>query len=523
MEAKPTVALCALCMLLAACGPDGAPHSDVEHAGGHDAHGHGAGTLRHTAYGPKTELFAEYPPPVAGTEGTQALHLTRLADWKPLAAGSVAVVLSGGGAPDERFAAESPAVPGIFRPSVRPAHAGERRLRVEVRAEGIEETHDLGTVRVWPDAAALAALATPAEGDEGIAFTKEQQWKVDFETAAVTERALRASIPATATLRAPADGEAFLHAPVDGHLVAQAAGFPVVGARVEKGQTLARLLPHLGRGTDLVTLELDQSRARLGLQRARRERERIEQLHAEDVVAERRLAEARGEEAVAEAEFEAARRRISHYRAAPAAHGEEGLRLTAPISGVIVEFKAAPGAFLNEGAAIVHIADPSRLWLEARVAEADIARLRAPAGASIRLPGSTQSVELDKGNARLVAIGGAVDAASRTVPVIFEMSRPDPALKIGMAVQAQIHAGETVQAPAVPAAALVDDAGLATVYVQRDGETFERRVVRTGLRDGEWVQVVDGLAPGERVVIRGAYLVKLAGSRGDAVSHSHAH
>jgi multidrug efflux pump subunit AcrA (membrane-fusion protein) len=132
-------------------------------------------------------------------------------------------------------------------------------------------------------------------------------------------------------------------------------------------------------------------------------------------------------------------------------------------------------------------------------------------------------VELDKGNARLVAIGGAVDAASRTVPVIFEMSRPDPALKIGMAVQAQIHAGETVQAPAVPAAALVDDAGLATVYVQRDGETFERRVVRTGLRDGEWVQVVDGLAPGERVVIRGAYLVKLAGSRGDAVSHSHAH
>ncbi len=59
--------------------------------------------------------------------------------------------------------------------------------------------------------------------------------------------------------------------------------------------------------------------------------------------------------------------------------------------------------------------------------------------------------------------------------------------------------------------------------MQRDGETFERRVVRTGLRDGEWVQVVDGLAPGERVVTRGAYLVKLAGSRGDAVSHSHAH
>ena len=58
MEAKRTVALCALCVLLAACGPNGAPHSGSEHAGGHDAHGDGAGTLRHTAYGPKTELFA---------------------------------------------------------------------------------------------------------------------------------------------------------------------------------------------------------------------------------------------------------------------------------------------------------------------------------------------------------------------------------------------------------------------------------------------------------------------------------
>jgi RND family efflux transporter MFP subunit len=508
-------------MLLAACGPD----HHAGHAGAQqDAHDHAADTLRHTGYGPQTELFAEYPPALAGASGTHALHLTRLADWRPLAQGRVTVVLSGGGLAEERFGAEAPAVPGIFRPEVRPAHAGERRLRVEVRADGIDETHDLGTLRVWPDAAALAA-ASPAHAgaDEGIAFTKEQQWKVDFETAPVTRRALRASIPATATVRAPADGEAFLHAPVDGHLVAQAGGFPTVGAQVKKGQVLARLLPHLGRGTDLVTLELDLSRTRLALQRAERERERVERLHAEGVVADRRLAEARGEESLAAAEYDAARKRIAHYRAAPAAHGDEGLALAAPISGVVIAFKAAPGAFLNEGAAIVHIADPSRLWLEARVAESDAARLRTPAGVSVRLPGAAETLELEPGNSRLVAIGGAVDPASRTVPVIFEMTRPDPALRIGMAVQAQIHAGEAAQAPVVPAAALVDDAGLSTVYVQRDGEAFERRIVRTGLRDGGWVQVVEGLAPGERVVTRGAYLVKLAGSRGDAASHSHAH
>jgi RND family efflux transporter MFP subunit len=455
---------------------------------------------------------------VAGAAATAALHVTRLADWRPLAAGTVTLILRGGGAPEERYAAPAPAVPGIFRPVVRTEHAVERSLHVQVQAEGIDETHDLGRVRVAasPDAHAAAEVAA----DEGIAFSKEQQWKVDFASAAVELRSLRASLPATATVRAAANGEAFLHAPMDGHLVAPAGGFPSVGMRVAKGQVLARLLPHLGRGTDLAALELELAKARLALQRTQRERERMERLHAEEAVAERRLADARGDEALAAAELEAAQRRMAHFRAAPAAHGDQGLPLVAPIAGVVVAAQAAPGAFLAEGARIAHIADLSRLWLEARVAEADIGRLQAPDGVSVRLPGRAESIEIEP---RLVAIGGAVDPDSRTVPVVFELTRPHPLLKLGMALEAQIHGGGAANALAVPAAALVDDLGVATVYVQRGGERFERRIVRTGLRDGDWVEIRDGLRPGERIVVRGAYLVKLAASRSDAMSHSHAH
>jgi multidrug efflux pump subunit AcrA (membrane-fusion protein) len=61
------------------------------------------------------------------------------------------------------------------------------------------------------------------------------------------------------------------------------------------------------------------------------------------------------------------------------------------------------------------------------------------------------------------------------------------------------------------------------VYVMLGGESFERRVVRLGIRDGDYVQVVDGIAPGERVVTRGAYLVRLAGSSPAAAGHGHAH
>ena len=59
--------------------------------------------------------------------------------------------------------------------------------------------------------------------------------------------------------------------------------------------------------------------------------------------------------------------------------------------------------------------------------------------------------------------------------------------------------------PVVPATAIVDDAGRPIVFVQREGETFERRAVTLGPRSGDVVQITEGLKPGERVVTKGAH------------------
>jgi multidrug efflux pump subunit AcrA (membrane-fusion protein) len=60
-------------------------------------------------------------------------------------------------------------------------------------------------------------------------------------------------------------------------------------------------------------------------------------------------------------------------------------------------------------------------------------------------------------------------------------------------------------------------------YVMLGGESFERRVVRLGIRDGDYVQVIEGVEPGERVVTVNAYLVRLAGASPEAAGHGHAH
>jgi cobalt-zinc-cadmium efflux system membrane fusion protein len=59
------------------------------------------------------------------------------------------------------------------------------------------------------------------------------------------------------------------------------------------------------------------------------------------------------------------------------------------------------------------------------------------------------------------------------------------------------------------------------VYVQTGGESFERRIVRTGSRDGERVAILDGIEAGQRVVGKGAYLIRLSTSMSAAVGHAH--
>ena len=81
----------------------------------------------------------------------------------------------------------------------------------------------------------------------------------------------------------------------------------------------------------------------------------------------------------------------------------------------------------------------------------------------------------------------------------------------------------TAARPAVPAAALIDDAGRPIVFVQREGETFERRAVTVGPRSGDLVQIIEGVKPGERVVTKGAYLVRLASLSTSVPAHGHVH
>ena len=128
-----------------------------------------------------------------------------------------------------------------------------------------------------------------------------------------------------------------------------------------------------------------------------------------------------------------------------------------------------------------------------------------------------------KAGGKLVAFGGVVNAQSRTTPLIFEVGNPGRALRVGMFAKVHVLSGQEVKGLAIPVSTVVDDGKQEVVFVLASGEAFERRPVRLGVRDGDWVQVLDGLASGERVVTRGAWQVRLAAAGGALPASGHVH
>jgi len=496
-----------------------------DHDSHNDDHGHGHGegdtAIAITHFSDTTELFVEFPALVVGETSPFAAHLTRLDNFKPVAHGSVTVTLSGGGVPDEVFGVSAPTTAGIFRPMVLPEHPVTRQITLRLQGEGVEVVHPLGEQTVYPSQAmALAEIEPQEEPNDAITYLKEQQWQVGFALAAAAMGELRASVQATGTLRPRADGEVYLSATSAGHLQSKGR-FPYPGMKVERGQLLATIAPRLGAGGDLATLKAARDKARSEHQLAGREQSRLERLWKEKAIAQYRLHEAESAEMVVKAELDAAEHRYKQSMGGK--HSGSGIPILAPIDGLLARVDAAPGQYLHDGDLLFHIVNVDRLWLEVRIAEADIGALQQPSGAWFRLEGFEESFSTFDLKGRLVALGGAIDPVSRTVPLIFEFNNPGQRLRTGMFANVRVYTGNVAQGVMVPVSAVYDDGGQEVVYVMLGGESFQRRIVQLGIRDGDQIQIKSGVQMGERVVSRGAYLVRLASASPTEAGHGHAH
>ncbi len=468
----------------------------------------------------RSELFVEFPPLVAGATSRFAIHFTDLATFEPLREGRATVRLTG--ARVEEFEVDAPGRPGIFGVDVTPAAAGRARLELLLDAAAVQDRHDLGEVRVLT-AAAAAALPPAAEEEDGtVPFLKEQQWSLDFATAAARRRPMADSLDVPAEIRPRTGGEAEVTTPVAGRLAADLPPRPV-GSVVGRGDTLAQVVPRSEHADDRPALQLAVAEARDALELARAEHARVERLVEVGALPARRRLEARLASQTAEARMTAAEAHLAQLDSTRRGEGEgtadTRFVLRAPMRGVVAESAATPGASVDEGARLFKLIAVDRVHVVGALPEAALSRLDDLAAAELEVPGAGAPLPLD----RLVSVGRVVDEDTRTVPIIYELPNPDRRLAIGQAVTLRVFGASRTDAVTVPESAIVDDAGQPVVFVQVGGESFERRPVRLGHREGGDVQVSGDVTAGDRVVTVGAPLIRLAALSPQVPAHGHTH
>jgi membrane fusion protein, heavy metal efflux system len=268
----------------------------------------------------------------------------------------------------------------------------------------------------------------------------------------------------------------------------------------------------------------DVAAAQAELEAARSALARAERLVADQAAPAKTVEEARTRVQVAEARVGGTRGRLAQFEAGASGRGGGRVfQVRSPIDGTLVSVDAGSGESVEEGQSIFRVVDMAKVWLVANVFEPDLPRIEGARSAWFTIDGYPEAFTVDESNGKLVTIGRVIDPKTRTTPVIFEVDNSAGKLRIGNFAKAVIATGAPKKALAVPESAIVDDAGRSIVFVMIEGEAFERRPVRLGIRSNGWVEVIEGVAAGEHGVTKGAYEIKLQLSAGSVPAHGHVH
>lgn len=475
-------------------------------------------TLRH-------EVFIEHDPIAAGKPVEFVTHVTELAGGDPRREGEAVFVLRREADAPIEHREEKPARPGIYKASLTFPTPGTWTVGLKLPGADGGDVVELPPVTVHPSEGE-AAGAAKASHEDGILFLKEPQWLLGLKSGPAGKRRVVERLRVHGVVAAPPGGRASAVPPVDGHLdPPPGRAYPKLGERVEAGQILARVRPPFSDfAAKIVEAEAEAARTRVALDQAEAAAVRVRKLAAGDAKSPRELEEAEFALRAARASQEGAASVKAAYARSGGALDDRGIpsfEIRAPIAGVVTSISATPGEMVHAGRPMLTILDASKVIVEGRLPESDFVRVRRDAGALVEIPGATGTKTSLL--ARAFFVQPEVDPATRTVALLFEFDNHEGRLLPGMSVTLQLETARAEDALVLPVGAIVEEEGRPVCFAHLAGESFEKRPLKVGLRDGEWVQILDGVREGERIVTRAAYAVRLASVAPSAPSHGHDH
>ena len=178
--------------------------------------------------------------------------------------------------------------------------------------------------------------------------------------------------------------------------------------------------------------------------------------------------------------------------------------IVSPVNGFIARRSADPGAFVGQNAPVVEVVDIGRVRLVANIVEKDLSQIQA--GDDTRVEVDAYPGEVFSG--RIARVSPVLDPATRTASMEIEIPNPGFRLKPGMYARVSITTEERQEALVVPSEAVIDLGGRRGVFVAADDNTVMYRPVTVGIEEQVQIEILTGLAEGDRVVTTGARAVR---------------
>ena len=275
----------------------------------------------------------------------------------------------------------------------------------------------------------------------------------------------------------------------------------------------------VSKGNDIMSIsaaELHEGdpaqRARITFEAAKADYERASRLVESQIVSQKEFNAIKEKYENARLAYEALAKHQTH----------SGVAVTAPMAGYIKNLLVKEGDYVAVGQPLATVTQNNRLFLRADVSERYYSYLKGISSANFKTPYDNKVYELGELNGKVLSYGKSAGNGSFYVPVTFSFDNKGDIIP-GSFVEVYLLSKAMENVISIPVEALTEEQGLYFIYIQKCKESYKKQEVKLGANNGKEVQILSGVNPGDRVVVKGAYHVKLASASNALPAHSHEH
>ncbi|MBE0680031.1 MAG: efflux RND transporter periplasmic adaptor subunit [Bacteroidales bacterium] len=466
--------------------------------------------FQYTAYSEQFELFAEADPFVIGQTSNVLSHFSNLPEFTAVTRGAITLKIIVNGQSVEQTL-ESPSRKGIYSFDIKPEVSGDGILEYLLKTETGDYKVIVPEVKVY----ANIQEATEAAGKNIISktnttvFTKEQSWKIDFSTGHPVRKPFGQVIKTTAQIQSAQGDEVLVTAKTSG-VISLSGNSILEGINVSNGQALLTIK---GSGLAENNSAVRYAGALNNFEKAKADYERATLLAEDRIVSEKQLLEV-------ETVYENAR---SVYENLKQNFSAAGQTVFSPMTGFVKQLLVRNGQYVEAGQPITMISQNKTLLLRAEVQQKYARYLMSIATANIRTTEDNKTYTLEELNGKVLSVGKTTTSDNFLIPVAIQINNVGSFVP-GSFVELYLKTISDSRALTIPNSAILEEQGSFFLYVQVTPELFEKREIKTGVTDGINTEIIGGLADDERIVTKGALLIKLAQATGTLDAHSgHVH